>query len=198
MDGTHRLINQRRWKGRMLRRVFGETLHRALGCRERRDVSGMWEQMLAHRERERRAWPNLARLMKNGQESAYLARPSLHSTAASPHFLLPARPYPPCPFDSLGLSLILTFWSLSSPDNRPFSHKCRHPRTVLIRHCSPKLFLNKKWCVWLKHTSFGPTEINYKLYWFSLLTNIQHQVLESTIMRLVFNCMLLIFWREIL
>ncbi|KAI9525811.1 hypothetical protein NQZ68_002359 [Dissostichus eleginoides] len=67
MDGAHGLINQRRRKGRMLRRVFGATLPRAL--HERRDVSGMREQMLAHGEREGRAWPNLARLMKNGQET---------------------------------------------------------------------------------------------------------------------------------
>lgn len=124
MDGAHRLINQRRWKGRMLRRVFGATLPRALGCRERRNVSGMWEQMLAHRER--RAWPNLARLMKNGQESAYLARPSLRSAAAPPHFLLPLTPtlglpplYLPCPFHSLCLSLIPTLWSLLSPRRPP-------------------------------------------------------------------------------
>lgn len=88
MDGAHRLINQTQWKGRMLRRVFGTTLPHALGCRERRDVSGISEQMHAHREREGRAWPNLARLMKNGQESAYLACPSLPSTATPPHFLL--------------------------------------------------------------------------------------------------------------
>ncbi|KAF3857225.1 hypothetical protein F7725_009084, partial [Dissostichus mawsoni] len=71
MDGAHGLINQRRRKGRMLRRVFGATLPRAL--HERRDVTGMREQMLAHGEREGRAWPNLALLMKNGQENTHTA-----------------------------------------------------------------------------------------------------------------------------
>lgn len=65
----------------------------------------------AHTEKgERRAWPNLGCLMKNGQESAYLACPPLHSTAAPPHFLLLLPPtlclpplYPPCPFHSFCL-----------------------------------------------------------------------------------------------
>ncbi|KAK5875005.1 hypothetical protein CesoFtcFv8_027540 [Champsocephalus esox] len=102
----------------MLRRVFGATLPRAL--HERRDVSGMREQMLAHGEREGRAGPKLARLMKNGQESAYLACPSLHSNAAPPPFLLSLSPtllpppspsltlYPSCPSHSLHLSSVPT------------------------------------------------------------------------------------------
>lgn len=49
------------------------------------------------RNRERRAWPNLARLMKNGQESAYLAHPSLSSTTAPPHILIPPTSAPLLP-----------------------------------------------------------------------------------------------------
>lgn len=138
MDGAHWLINQRRWKGRMLRRVFRATLPRTLGWWERRDVLGMREQMLTHIERRaRRAWPNLAWLMKNGQESAYLACPSLHSTTAPPHFLLLLNPnlciahlYPPCPFHSLCLPSNSTHWSVFSPHNPPSSHKYRHPCTL--------------------------------------------------------------------
>lgn len=92
MDGTHRLINQTHWKGRMLRRVFGATLPHALGCREERRVKNVGADARTHRKR--RAWPNLARLMKNGQETAYLACPSHHSSAAPPHFLLLHTPNP--------------------------------------------------------------------------------------------------------
>lgn len=80
----------------MLRRVFGARLPCALGCLERRRVGNVGADAHTQRkregERERQAWPNLACLMKNGQESAYLARPSLHSTAAPPHFLLLLAP----------------------------------------------------------------------------------------------------------
>lgn len=66
-------------------------LHRVLGCQEREETCRECASWCRHtqRSREKWAWPNLARLMKNGQESAYLAHPSLSSTAAPPHFLLP-------------------------------------------------------------------------------------------------------------
>lgn len=76
--------------------VRGRGLPRALGCRERRRVGNVWADADAHRGTER-AWPNLARLMKNGQESAYLAHPSLSSTAAPTHFLLPPTSAPLLP-----------------------------------------------------------------------------------------------------
>lgn len=57
--------------------------------RERRHVGNVRAVTDTQRNRERQAWPNLARLMKNGQESAYLAHFSLSSTAAPPDFLLP-------------------------------------------------------------------------------------------------------------
>ncbi|KAK5891234.1 hypothetical protein CgunFtcFv8_018508 [Champsocephalus gunnari] len=116
----------------MLRRVFGATLPRAL--RERRDVSGMREQMLAHGEREGRAWPKLARLMKNGQESAYLACPSLHSNAAPPPFLLSLSPtlLPPLPPPSL-----FTLHALPTPSISPqfphFDLCCLHASLAQIQ-----------------------------------------------------------------
>lgn len=54
------------------------------------------ESRCSHIEEESWACPNLARLMKNGQESAYFACPSFHSNAATLHFLLlfTTRPSP--------------------------------------------------------------------------------------------------------
>lgn len=101
MDGAHRLINQRWWKGRMLRR--------GRRCHARRRVGNVGAG----------AWPDLAWLMKNGQESAYLARlpstqpPLLISSSCSPK---PSHLYPPCPFHSLRLPDVPTLWSVLLPD----------------------------------------------------------------------------------
>lgn len=89
IDGIRQVINQMQQKGRM--GVRGETrLPRDAWLPRERDVPGMWAGALLHTEgRERPACPNLAHLMKNGKESAYLAHPSLPSTAAPSFFLLP-------------------------------------------------------------------------------------------------------------
>lgn len=77
--------------------VRGGRLPRAPGCGEETCRECASRCSPTQRNRERRAWPNLACLMKNGQESAYLAHPSLSSTAASPHFLLPSTSAPLLP-----------------------------------------------------------------------------------------------------
>lgn len=100
MDGAHRLINQT-VKRQDAEKGIGSVVARAPGWRERR-VRNEEADARTQRKAERdRAWPNLARLMKNGQESAYLACPSLPCASAPPHFLLIFTPTPSRPFCTL-------------------------------------------------------------------------------------------------
>lgn len=120
MDGTHRLINQMHWKGRMLRRVFGATLPHALGCREERRVKNVGADARTHRKRDEpgliwSAWWKMDRKVLT-----WLALPTtpllllLISSSCTPPTLCLFFLYPPCPFSPRYLYLIHTLWSVLS------------------------------------------------------------------------------------
>lgn len=142
IDSTRQLINQMQQKGRMLRRVFGGGGEWG-GCPEREETCRECASRFRRTQRnsKRWAWPNLARLMKNGQESAYLAHPSLSSTAAPPHFLLlptsaPLLPPLHPPHLPSGSHLYPTLWSPLNSFNPASPQKWRCHRLCWARHRS--------------------------------------------------------------
>lgn len=105
------------------------------------------------RNRERRARPNLARLMKNGQESAYLAHPSLSSTAAHLGFSPPLHPpHLPSGFHLYPLFDLRYILSTHLPLRNEDVRGCVGPDTISTRQQHSR---NPAWPFlrWLKATN---------------------------------------------